>query len=133
MNTKLNFKQSIIAGAKAAGVSVVINAVLFFIFKALGVFTDDIFLQPGMPLTVVPVIFSSVFPTLVAACVFFLLEKFTNNGFKIFSIVAIVLLLLSFLNPFMAIPGVTVAYGIALNLMHVVVALALLYFIKNAK
>jgi hypothetical protein len=133
MNTKLTFKQSILAGAKAAGVSVIINAVLFFVFKLLGVFTDDIFLQPGMPLTVVPVIFSSVVPTLVAACVFFLIEKFSSKGYMVFSIVATVLLLLSFINPFVAIPHITVAYGIALNLMHVVVALALLYFIKKAK
>lgn len=133
MNTKLTFKQSILAGAKAAGVSVVINAVLYFIFKALGVFTDDIFLQPGQPLTVVPVIISSILPSLVGACIFFLFEKFSSKGFTIFSIVAIVLMLLSFMNPFVAIPHITVAYGIALNLMHVVVALALLYFIKKAK
>ena len=133
MNTKLTFKQSILAGAKAAGVSVIINAVLYFIFKALGVFTDDIFLQPGQPLTVVPVIISSILPSLVGACIFFLFEKFSSKGFTIFSIVAIVLMLLSFMNPFVAIPHITVAYGIALNLMHVVVALALLYFIKKAK
>lgn len=133
MNTKLTFKQSILAGAKAAGVSVVINAVLYFIFKALGVFTDDIFLQPGQPLTVVPVIISSILPSLVGACIFFLFEKYSSKGFTIFSIVAIVLMLLSFMNPFVAIPHITVAYGIALNLMHVVVALALLYFIKKAK
>jgi hypothetical protein len=47
--------------------------------------------------------------------------------------VAIVLLLLSFINPFVAIPHITVAYGIALNLMHLVVALALLYFIIKVK
>jgi hypothetical protein len=133
MNTKLTFKQSILAGAKAAGVSVIINAVLYFIFKALGVFTDDIFLQPGQPLTVVPVIISSILPTLVGACIFFLFEKFSSKGFTIFSIVAIVLMLLSFMNPFVAIPHITVAYGIALSLMHVMVALALLYFIKKAK
>jgi hypothetical protein len=45
----------------------------------------------------------------------------------------VAIVLLSFINPFVAIPHITVAYGIALNLMHVVVALALLYFIKKAK
>ena len=133
MNTKLNFKQIITAGALAAGASVVINAILFFIFKAAGVFTDDIFIQPNQPLTIVPIIISSILPSLIAACVFFLFEKYSSNGFKIFSIVAIVLMVLSFANPFMGIQGVTVAYGVVLDVMHVVVALSLLYFIKRAK
>jgi hypothetical protein len=133
MNTKLNFKQIITAGVMAAGASLVINAILFFIFKAAGVITDDIFVQPNQPLTIVPVIISSILPSLVGACIFFLFEKYSKNGFKVFSIVALVLMVLSFVNPFMGIPGITVAYGIVLDVMHVVVALALLYFIKRAK
>ncbi|MFY8108389.1 MAG: DUF6069 family protein [Bacteroidia bacterium] len=133
MNTKLNFKQIITAGAMAAGVSVIINSILFFVLKAAGIFTDDIFIQPNQPLTILPIILSSVMPSLVGASIFFLFEKYSNNGFKIFSIVSIVLMVLSFVNPFMGIPGVTIAYGVALDLMHVVVALSLLYFIKKAK
>lgn len=133
MNTKLNFKQIITAGAMAAGVSVIINSILFFVLKAAGIFTDDIFIQPNQPLTIMPIILSSVMPSLVGASIFFLFEKYSNNGFKIFSIVSIVLMVLSFVNPFMGIPGVTIAYGVALDLMHVVVALSLLYFIKKAK
>ncbi len=72
-------------------------------------------------------------PSLIGASIFFLFEKYSNNGFKIFSIVSILLMVLSFVNPFMGIPGVTIAYGVALDLMHVVVALSLLYFIKKAK
>jgi len=45
----------------------------------------------------------------------------------------IILMLLSFMNPFMGIPNVTVAYGVALDVMHIVVALAILYFIQRAK
>ena len=130
---KLNFKQIIIAGAIAAGVSVVINAILFFIFHYTGVISDDVFIQPNQPLTVVPVIISSILPTLIGACVFFLFEKFSNNGFKIFSIVAIVLMFLSFTSPFMAVQGMPVGYGVVLNIMHVVVVFSLLYFIKRAK
>ncbi len=133
MNTKLNFKQIITAGAMAAGVSVVINAILFYVFKAAGVFTDDIFIQPNQPLTIVPIILSSVMPSIVGACIFFLFEKFSNNGFKIFSIVSIVLMVLSFVNPFVGIKDVTIAYGVVLDVMHVVVAMSLLYFIKRAK
>ncbi len=133
MNEKLSFKQITIAAAVAAGVSIVINVVLFLIFHSLGVISDTIFIQPNQPLTVVPVIISSVLPTLIGGCVFFLFEKFSNNGFKIFAIVAIVLVLLSLFSPFMAVPGMPIGYGIVLDVMHVVVAASLLYFLKRAK
>jgi len=133
MNAKLTFKQSILAGLTAGAVSAVINAILFFIFHAAGIIVDTIFVQPNEPLTVILVIISSIVPSIIASIVFFLLEKFTNNGFKIFSIVSIILMLLSFMNPFMGIPNVTVAYGVALDVMHIVVALAILYFIQRAK
>ena len=130
---KLTFKQIITSGAIAAGVSVVINAILFFIFHSTGVISDDVFVQPNQPLTVVPVIISSILPTLIGACVFFLFEKFTNNGFKLFSILAIVLTLLSMVSPFTAVQEMPIAYGVVLDVMHVVVAFSLLYFIKRAK
>jgi hypothetical protein len=132
MKTKLNFTQIIKAGLLAAITAAIINALLFFIFQAVGVFTDDIEIQPGQALSVLPVLISSIMPSIVGALVFFLIEKFSQNGYKIFGIVSIVLLILSFLNPFLMIPNVTVMYGIILNIMHVVVAGALLYFIKKA-
>ena len=132
MKTKLSFKQAFMAGLMAAGVATGLNALLFFIFKAQGVIVDTIFIQPNQPLTVVPIIISSILPSLIASLVFFLLEKFTKNGFKVFRIIALVLAVLSFINPFMGIPNVTVAYAVVLNLMHVVVAGAVLYFIGKA-
>ncbi len=120
------------AGLFAAGAAVVINVVLFFIFHSAGIFTDDIMIQPGQSLTVLPVIMSSILPTLIGAIIFFLIEKYTSNGFRIFSILAIAFLLLSFISPFTMIPGVTVGYALALNVLHIVVAGSLLYFLKNA-
>lgn len=133
MILKLNFKQIILAGVNAAGVSVILNAILFFIFQSAGVITDTVYIQPNEPLTIVPVIISSIFPTLLGACVFYLFEKYTNNGFKLFSIIAIILMLLSLISPFKAIKDMPIAYGIVLDVMHVVVAFSLLYFIKRAK
>ncbi len=120
------------AGLQAAAAALVINGILFYVFRFAGVIHEDILIDGKQPLTIVPIIFSCLIPSLMAALVFFLMEKFTNNGYVIFSIVSIVLLLLSFLSPFMNINGISVGYGIALNLMHVVVALAILYFIKKA-
>lgn len=133
MTTKLNFKQVITAAGIAAVASVVINAALFFLFQALGVFTNDIMIQPNQPLTVIPVIMSSIIPTLIGSLVFLLFEKFGKNGLKTFTIVAIILMVLTFANPFFGIPNITVAAAMALNVMHVVVAFSLLYFLRRAK
>lgn len=131
MNSKLNFKQSFTAGLMAAGVSVIINAALFFIFHAVGVITDDVFVQPGQSLTVVPVIISSILPTLIGAMVFFLFERFTKKGFTIFAAVSIILVLLSLVSPFMSVPNMPLGFGIVLDAMHFVVAGSLLYFIHR--
>jgi uncharacterized membrane protein HdeD (DUF308 family) len=133
MNTKLTFKQSILSGLTAGAVSAGINAILFFIFHAAGIIVDTIFVQPNEPLTVIPILISCIIPSIIASIVFFLFEKYTNNGFRIFSIVSIILMLISFMNPFMGIPNVTVAYGVVLDAMHVVVVFSLLYFIQRAK
>lgn len=133
MTNKLNFKQVMMAGLTAAAVSAIVNVILFFIFKTMGWITDDIFVQPNQPLTVVPVIISSIFPTLIASIVFFLFDKYTQNGFKIFSIVSIILMLLSLAAPFAGIPNVTTKYALALEPMHFVVPLVLLYFINRSK
>lgn len=129
--SKLKFQQVIKVAVIAAATSVVINALLFYIFRATGTINDNIFVQPNQPLTIVPVIISSIIPTLIAGLVFFLIEKFTNNGFKIFSIISIVLGLLSLVGPFTAIQGVTTSYAIVLDLMHLVVVGVLLFFINR--
>ena len=132
MTAKLNFKQSMSAGLMAAVAALVINVVLFYIFHSTGVIDDKILIDGKQPLSILPIIFSCIIPSLIAAFVFFLMEKFTNNGYLIFSIVSIVLLILSFLSPFMTIKGISVGYGIVLSLMHIVVALSVLYFIRRA-
>lgn len=133
MKSKLNFKQALMAGFTTAAVSAIINALLFFIFRATGLITDDIFIQPNQPMTVVPVIMASIIPALIASLVFSLFEKYTQNGFRIFSIVTIILMVLSLAGPFTGIPDVTTKYALSLSLMHFVVPLSLLYFIGRSK
>jgi len=132
MTNKLSFKQSLTAWLWAAITAILANSILFFIYHSAGIITDTVVVQPGTPLTVIPVIITSLIPVLIAIVVFFLLEKYTRKGYKIFTIVSIVLLILSFLNPFLGIPGVPVPFALALITIHVVVAAALLYFIKRS-
>ncbi len=133
MNTKLNFKQSLTAGALAAGVAAILNTALFYVFHGAGIIVDTIVIQPEQPMTVVPIIIASILPAFLGSMVFFLFEKYAKNGFKVFTIVSAVLMVLSFANPFLGIPNVTTGYAIALNVMHVTVVAALLYFINSTR
>ena len=128
---KLSFKTIFMTGLKAGIVSIVINAILFYVFHAAGVLTDDIMIQPGQPLTVVPVLISSLVPSLIGACIYFFFEKFSKNGWRNFRILALILFVLTLANPFMGIPGVTVGYATVLDLMHAVVAGSLMYFLNS--
>lgn len=131
MQTKLNLGQSLKAGLFAALAAAASNAILFFILKAAGIFTDTILIDATNPLSIVPVLISSIVPTLIAAFVFFLFEKFSNKGFRNFRILSIVLLILSLFSPF-SIPNVSIGFALGLDLMHIVVVIFLLYFIKKA-
>ncbi len=133
MTTKLNIKQSLIAGLLAGITAALINGILFFVFHSAGVIRDTIYPQPNHPMTIMPVVIASIIPAIIASLVFFLLEKFTSNGFKIFAIVSLILMLLSLYSPFGVIPGVTTGYSLVLCVMHIVVPAALLYFIYRAK
>jgi hypothetical protein len=121
------------AGLKAAGAATLINAILFLATKSAGIITDDIYVQPDQPLTIMPVMLGSIFPALIGSLVFFIMEKFSAKGFANFRILSIVLLIISFASPFMGIKGVTTGYALVLCLMHAAVAIPLLYFIGKAK
>jgi hypothetical protein len=130
---KPSFKSIITAAAVAGVISAVFNSILYFIFHAIGAIPDDIYIQENQPLTLVPVLISSFIPSLLAGVVFYLFCRYTQKGFRYFSILAIILLLLSFANPFMAIKNIPLGMGIALCVMHIVVVASLLYFFNRIK
>lgn len=129
MTTKLTFRQSILAGLTAGVVSALINAVLFYGFHATGILSDLVYVRPNQPLTLAPVLMASLVPSLVGSLVFFLLEKFTSNGYRIFSILALTLAVLSLFSPFTVPVNVTLGYSLVLCVMHLVVAVVLVYVI----
>ncbi len=132
MNNKLSIGQSMKAGLLTAGAAVITNVIIFFIFKSAGIFTDTILIDGKVPLTVLPVVFSSIVPTLIAALVFFLFEKFSSKGYRNFSILSVVLVILSLFSPF-SIPNVTTGFALGLDVMHLTIVFYLLYFLKKAK
>ena len=122
--TKTGFLK-ILALAFGAGItSAIINIVLFFASKGLGAFPDTVFIDKDTPLTALPLLISSVMPSLVAGIVMWLLHRYSKNSKKIFTIIAVILTLLFFYPPF-TIPNVPMIMAIMLNVMHIVVALNL--------
>ena len=131
MNNKLSFGQSMKAGLLTAAAAIITNVIIFFIFKSAGIFTDTILIDGKVPLTVLPIVISSTVPTLIAALVFFLFEKFSNKGYRNFSILSLVLVIISLFSPF-SIPNVTKGFALGLDVMHLTIVFYLLYFLKKA-
>jgi hypothetical protein len=73
------------------------------------------------------VIASSIIPSIIAGLVLAGLNYFLSKPWRVFTIIAAVLLVVTFANPFMGIPGIPLGMGIWLNVMHVVVAGSVLY------
>lgn len=114
-----------VAGLAAAAA----NAVLFFIFEALGAIPADIIVpNAGQPITVVPVMMASFMPAIVAGILLALLAAFTAKPVKIFLIITTVVLILSFYTPF-SIPEVIMPMILALNLMHIVAAVVIAWLL----
>lgn len=127
-NTKTSFGNIMKFTGFAIVSSIVINSILFYLGKAAGALPDTVLIpNQNAPITIVPIIISSIVPSIIAGLVMALINKFSSKPKKIFNIIAIILVILSFANPFM-IPQVPMAMVVVLNLMHIVVAGNLMYF-----
>jgi Family of unknown function (DUF6069) len=116
-----NFAKIALGGAKGIAAAVAINAGLFLICSATGIIPSD-FLVPqanNQPITLVPVIISSILPLVIGTLGFMVLAKFTQKPVMIFGIIVAVLVGLSLYSPF-SIPNVPLGMALALNLMHIV-------------
>ncbi len=125
-NLKINSSSLLKVAPLAAVVAAGINAVLYFIGDAIGLMDPSVGI-PGpdgslQPITLAPIIMSSVIPTLIAAGVLALLNRFTANPLRIYGIVTIVIFIVTLANPFLGIPNLPLGMGIWLDVMHAVVA-----------
>ncbi len=115
---KQALKGALISGAIALVLNQIWNFIALHFLNAVA---------PAGPWTLM-VCFSSVLPLLLAGLVYFALEKYTNNGAKIFTAVAIVLTLLSIYPSFQPImPDGTAApqnFALLSVPMHFVAGLA---------
>lgn len=111
-------------------IAVVAAVAVFYIARATG---DTLTVQaPGQPAddVALPFVIGSVVAAGVAALLVALLIRLTPRPRITFVIVAVVVLLLSFINPFVASERTSTALW--LSLMHVVAAIPLTYFLATA-
>lgn len=127
----ITLKSTLIKSVLAGLASAIMNSILFFAFKNLGAINDSVQIMPGEPLGVHNAIISSMISSLFAGIVYFLISLIAREAFRIFQRIAWIMLLLSFFSPFLFIPDVPVGFAISLNIMHIVVAAAILYIMKK--
>lgn len=116
-----------------AVVAAVINAVLFFVGAAMGGFPQNVITPAGQPITVVPVILFSIVPILLGAVGYTILSRFTNRANLIFTIVTVVIFIAMIYSPIPLLQvGAPMLMVILLEIMHVVVAGAAIYFLTRS-
>jgi Family of unknown function (DUF6069) len=106
----------------AAFATAVANALVYFAASGLGYISHSVLISSPTgekPLSVEPVVISSVAGAIGAAIFFALVSLFARRPVRVFRIVAIVMLVLSFAMP-LTIPDVTVVMFLSLEVMHVV-------------
>lgn len=119
-------------GLIAIVVATVINAVLYFVGAALGWIPDTVLTPMGLPVTIVPVMASTVVALVVATIVYSILNRFTRNPNRWFTIIAVVILVVSAVSP-LSLPGAPVMMIVVLEVMHLVAGIAAIYFLRQSQ
>ncbi|MEM7107475.1 MAG: DUF6069 family protein [Bacteroidota bacterium] len=112
--------------------SVVINMGVYLIGKITGILSPELPVTPdGQPFSLPPLLMACVLSVLAAFLVYWLLQRFIQKAKFAFTVLSSVLLVASFVTPF-SVPNISLSMAMMLNLMHVVVAASVLYFVcKN--
>ena len=113
---------TITAGLTGGLIAAVINVIIYFIAGPLiAELPDGTVDRVGMP----AVLAASIVPSIFAALLLWGLRRFTGNATRIFQIIAVVFVVLSFFSPFSA--AETTATAVWLSLMHVVAGGAIIW------
>jgi hypothetical protein len=118
---QVSFKRLLWAGPLAAVSAALANAVVYFVASALGTMPQDFVVQGSGPITLAPVVVSSLIGAAGAAVIFTIVALLTRRPIRTFRVVAAVVLALSFATP-LTIPGAPLSMILTLELMHVVAA-----------
>lgn len=133
MKTDLQLKPFLMSILYAIIASEVVNSILFVLGQNMGLISTTLIIpNAGTPLILPMILMSSSMPVVVGGLIYFLLHKFTASPKKIFNIISIGFLIVSVYGPF-SIPEVPFSMAIMLNIMHVVVGFATMFFLGSLK
>ena len=121
-NEKIAYGKLLWVALLAAITAAVVNVLIYFAASGLGTIPRSILIPTPTgehPLTVAPVAVSSVVGAIGAAIVLAIIGLFAPRPIRLFRVVAIIVLVLSFAMP-LTIPGAPVAMILSLEVMHVV-------------
>ena len=120
-----------LVGPLAGVIAAMFNIVVYLAVSALGLLPPTL-LVPGQeqPITLTAVLMASFIASLLAMVVLALLVRFNRRPIRVFWIVGVVFLLLSFAGP-LTIPGITGLAILALLVMHVVAGLTILIMLTT--
>ena len=118
-------------GLRAAVGSSVLNSIVYVGAALAGVFPYIVKMDPAEPgLTVFAVVLVSVVASFAAMGAWKLVARFTESPLRPYLWLAGIILLLSFAAPY-AVPGTTAAQAFVLNVLHVVVAAAVVWEVRK--
>ena len=122
-------RQGLIVGVGA----IVVNAILFFIGSALIAFPADALTSMGTPVDITAILGISVVATVAAIVGYFVLSRFLSRqrAKQVFVILAVLVLVGMAFNP-LGIANAPVLQIVLLEVMHVVLGGALIYFLVKA-
>lgn len=126
----VSYRRLSVSALSAAAAATLLNVLLFFLGRRLGAFPPTLLVQ-GEPFELTPVVMLSFVPPLLGAALFALLARFVANPKRIFWVIALIVFALMFFTPF-SIPNAPVTTIAVLELMHVVVAGAALWAVRQA-
>ena len=111
----------------------VVNTILFFIGSALGAFPPDALTPMGAPVDIIAILGISVASTVAAIVVYFLLLRFLSRERvnQVFVILAVLVLVGMAFNP-LGITNAPMLQIVLLEVMHVVLGGALVYYLVKA-
>lgn len=106
----------------SAALAMLLNLVLFKLLLNFDLISENILIPSEgniqQPIGINEVIWASITPMILGGVLYLAFLRFTNNPRWIYWTTVLLILVLSFINPFM-IPGIPITYAISLNILHI--------------
>lgn len=120
-------------GAIAGGAALIGNAVLYLVSAALGWFPPDVLSPMGEPITLAPVLGMTLFGAIAGTIGYLVLSRFLTKAQanRWFTILAVIVLVLMVATP-LGLTGAPVMQIVVLEIMHLVIGGALIYFLPKS-